>query len=350
MTADTVGGGLSVLGWDEEWERAMPAGQTPARVIVTHSGAWRVRLDGGEADVRRIRPDIDAAPTTGDWVGLTEDTGGWVIETLLPRRTVLTRATSSESSHEQVLAANAETILIVIPADVDLSAGRLERFLAMAWSSGAAPVVVLSKRDTVDDLATVKADISTAAPGAVVVSISALEADGMAELRPHLAPGRTAALLGTSGAGKSTLVNALAGDEGLAVAGTRKDGAGRHTTVRRELIVLPDHGMLIDTPGLRSVGIVDDEALDLVFPEIEELAAHCRFADCRHEHEPDCAVKEAAASGAVEERRYANYRRLVREAEAAATRRDAGLRSAEKRRAKTIERTLRSMPENYRHH
>jgi ribosome biogenesis GTPase / thiamine phosphate phosphatase len=349
---DTHDSVLRDFGWDAGWSALVPEGEpSPGRVVRTDRAGWQVVMaDGAVHAVARKHADVAVTPTTGDWVTVTTDNSQYAVSGVLPRRTEIRRLGDSRASIEQVLAANIDTVLIVIPADAEPSPGRLERFLTLAWSSGASPLVVLTKCDAAENPEAVRAATEAVAVGVNVVAVSAFSPDGLSELAPYLRHGHTAALLGVSGAGKSTLVNALLGREALETSEVRGDGKGRHTTVRRELILLPQGGSLIDTPGLRTVGIVDDDALNTVFGEIEGYAEHCRFSDCAHHSEPGCAVRDAVASGEIDPRRFENYRRLLREAEAVAVRQDARLRSAAKREAKTIEKTLRSMPENYRHH
>lgn len=242
----------------------------------------------------------------GDWVALDGDA---VVE-VVPRWSALGRL--GPDGGRQVLAANIDLVLIAVPAD-RLSSSRVERELVIAWDSGARPVVVLTKLDV-------------AAPGAAealvsrlgpvdVITTSSVAGQGLEALRAYLVDPVTAAFLGPSGAGKSTLINALLGEERLAVGAVRHhDHRGRHTTTSRQLIPLPSGGSLIDMPGLRALGTdASDEAVAATFPEIDELAAGCRFADCAHETEPGCAVVAAAADGTLEAARLASYRKLIRE-------------------------------------
>jgi ribosome biogenesis GTPase / thiamine phosphate phosphatase len=253
---------------------------------------------------------------------------------VLPRRTAIVRAGSTPgASLGQVLAANVDIIYIAEPAVPELSLNRIERFLALAWESGAQPVVLVTKADLVEvDLASVAA----AAPGAEVHAVSSLTGSGLDAVRPRA--GRTAVVLGRSGAGKSTLVNALAGVDVMATSEIRgTDGKGRHTTVHRELFILPGGGMIIDTPGLRGVGLYDaDEGVAQVFTELEELAGHCRYGDCGHRTEPGCAVLAAVADGTLTERRLESWRRLQREAAYMASRTDARLRAERQKQWKQI--------------
>ena len=278
-------------------------------------------------------------PCVGDWVAI--DTGPQPeVRTVLPRRTSIVRAGVTPGvSHGQVLAANVDLVYIAEPAVPSVDLGRIERLLALAWESGAVPVVVITKADLAEvDLAA----IAAAAPGADVLLVSSVTGAGLDAVR--MASGQTAVVLGRSGAGKSTLVNALAGNEVMATQDIRAaDGRGRHTTVHRELLLLPDGGMIIDTPGLRSVGLYDAaEGLAQVFTDIEELATQCRFVDCAHDTEPGCAVSEAVTSGELPERRLASWRKLQREAAWMASRTDARLRAEQTRHWKVMSKAMRN--------
>ena len=249
---------------------------------------------------------------------------------------------SPGTSHGQVLAANVDLAVVVEGLHPEPDTGRIERFLALGWESGATPLVVLTKADLVPDAEQVRADVAAAAPGVDVLVVSAPSGAGLDTLRTYVHEGRTLALLGPSGSGKSTLTNALAGASLMATRELRADGKGRHTTAHRELVLLPGGGLVVDTPGLRSVGLIDvSESLDLVFADIEALAGSCRFADCAHDTEPGCAVREALDSGELPERRWASYRKLQREARWMAMRHDARLRAEERARWKRIHKELR---------
>lgn len=277
-----------------------------------------VRMDRGECDVvtptgpaRAICPRADSPVSglcTGDWVSLDARAH---VRAQLPRRTAITRSAASGRSEAQVLAANVDTVLICAPADGDVDLGRIERMLALVWESGAQPLVVLTKADTAEDIPL--DEVRAVAPGAPVLAVSATAGLGLDVLVAVLSG--TVALLGPSGAGKSTLANALLGAEVFATDTVRAaDKKGRHTTVHRELRPLPTGGTLIDTPGLRGVGLWDAaEGISRTFSDIEQLAADCRFADCAHDAEPGCAVRAAVESGEVPERRVRSYRKLGKE-------------------------------------
>lgn len=344
---------LESLGWDSRWVSAtqgLPEGLQPARVVAVDRGTCDVATAGGPARVTfggdvldAMAGDPVAGPCTGDWGLLRRwPDGRETLEVLLPRRTAVVRASASRTSHGQVLAANVDLVLIVTSLTVDPDLGRLERLLALGWESGAQPAVVLTKADLVHDAPDVAADVTAAAPGVPVVVVSAVTGEGLDAVAALASPGTTVALLGQSGVGKSTLVNALLGTQRQEVAEVGVVGKGRHTTVRRELVALPTGGMLIDTPGLRGVGLVDvDQGLDQVFRDIDELADQCRFADCGHVSEPGCAVLSAVESGALPIRRLESWRKLVREARWMARRTDARARLAEKARWKALHKSVR---------
>jgi ribosome biogenesis GTPase len=295
--------------------------------VVGEAGERRVSYSG--AVKRAAEADPVALPCVGDWVGIDGE-----VKDVLPRRTAIVRAGAAPgASLGQVLAANVDVVYIAEPTVPDIDLGRIERFLALAWESGAAPVVIITKADLgFVDLAEIKA----IAPGAAVCAVSSTTGEGLDAVR--LPAGQTAVILGRSGAGKSTLVNALADADVMATKAIRDaDGRGRHTTVHRELIVLPGGGMIIDTPGLRGVGLFDsDDGLSLAFAEIEELAARCQFHDCAHETEPGCAVLAAVKDGDLPQRRFDSWRKLQREVRWMASRTDARLRAEEAKKWKRI--------------
>jgi ribosome biogenesis GTPase len=255
------------------------------------------------------------------------------VAAVAPRRTAVVRAGASRSSQVQVLAANVDVVALVVALHPEPNIGRVERLLAIAWDSGAAPAVILTKADAVVDAEAVAEDVQAAAPGVPVIWCSASTGAGLDGVRALIGVGRTVALIGASGHGKSTLANALAGAELLRTRAIRDDGKGRHTSVRRELIVLPGGGVLIDTPGLRGVGLHRDAgALAAAFPDVDALSGDCRFRDCRHTTEPGCAVLAALATGRLSVRRWESWRRLNREARRAETRSSARARGEQGRR------------------
>jgi len=351
-------GRLSSLGWDSRWAEELaligdPAALLPARVIFASHGLLRVS-DGVETAAVLAgsfgKDGGDEVPVTGDWVAFSPPAGDGprVVRALLPRRTILARKAPGSrkspgiSSRSQTLAANVDTVFIVNALDGDFSPRRIERFLALAWEGGALPVVVLNKADLCPDLPAAIGSASEAAPGAEVLPLSALTGEGVEELRRFLLPGRTTAFLGSSGVGKSTLVNFLLGRERQATGEVREeDGKGRHTTASRELIPLSGGGLLLDTPGLREVGLEGGEGLAAVFPEIVELSAGCRFRDCSHSGEPGCAVEAGVAEGKVSAERVESWRRLAKESEYQLSLSDEHARRERKKKEKILSRAVK---------
>ncbi|WP_327432738.1 ribosome small subunit-dependent GTPase A [Streptomyces sp. NBC_01236] len=338
FSAFSVSSALASYGWDDAWadEFAPYAseGLIAGRVIRVDRGQCDVVTADGvmRADTAFVTPhDPLRVVCTGDWVAVEPAGNPRYVRTYLPRRTAFVRSTSSKRSEGQILAANVDYAVVAVSLAVELDLGRIERFLALAWESGAQPVVVLSKADLVPDAVTLGylvQDVETTAPGVAVLPVSSTTGEGLDVLEAVLAWG-TAVLLGQSGAGKSTLANALLGEDVMDVQATRDmDGKGRHTTTTRNLLALPGGGVLIDTPGLRGVGLWDAETgVGQVFSEIEELAAGCRFHDCAHVAEPGCAVIGAVESGALPERRLESYRKLLRENQRIVAKTDARVRA-----------------------
>jgi ribosome biogenesis GTPase / thiamine phosphate phosphatase len=323
---------LATLGWDERWgsafEEHRAAGWVPGRVAVQHRGAYDVLTEEGEARARlpgRTRREVEASadlPAVGDWVALepvAASGGAAVIRAVLPRRTKFSRLAAhdpaSDVTREQVVAANVDVVFIVAPVGEDLSRRRLERYLTLAWESGARPVVLLTKADlSPKPQAAATAAAEVAGDDVPVHVISVRTGAGLDDLGSYLAPGVTAALLGPSGVGKSTLVNALAGEDVMTTGTVRDDGAGRHTTTRRQLVILPGGGLVVDNPGMRELQLwLATDGLEEAFEDVVELEANCRFSDCRHEGEPGCAIQEALANGTLDPERWRSYRELQQE-------------------------------------
>lgn len=331
-------GRLAHYGWDAAFAEHFAAlgdpAAEPGRVIRVDRGRCDVVTDSGDTVPAHLTAEASDV-CTGDWVALTTNAGRHTVTAVLPRRTAIVRASAGGDSGGQVLAANVTTVLIATPLDTDLNLGRTERFLTLAWDSGATPVIVLTKADLADDLAAARQALAPVALGVDVIAVSVTTGEGLADLRDRLTG--TIAILGQSGAGKSTLVNALLGDTAMAVGEVRADGKGRHTTTTRELWPLPGGGCLIDTPGLRGVGLQDNfDGLRRTFADIEQLAEDCRFADCGHDTEPGCAVRAAIEDGRLSERRLASFRKLLREAEWMAARTDPLLRAERRRHWKAL--------------
>jgi ribosome biogenesis GTPase len=338
LTSTSVFSALAPYGWDEAWADAFapyePEGLLPGRVVRVDRGQCDIVTADGvlRADTAFVTPhDPLRVLCTGDWAVVEPAGTPRYVRTYLPRRTAFVRSTSSKRSEGQILAANVDHAIVAVSLAVELDLGRIERFLALAWESGAQPVVVLTKADLVPDATTLSylvQDVETAAPGVPVLTVSALDGDGL-DVLVAVVSGGTSVLLGQSGAGKSTLANALVGEDVMMVHTTRDvDGKGRHTTTTRNLLALPGGGVLIDTPGLRGVGLWDaGTGVGQVFSEIEALAERCRFHDCAHESEPGCAVLVAIDSGELPERRLESYRKLMRENQRIVAKTDARLRA-----------------------
>ncbi|MER6478723.1 ribosome small subunit-dependent GTPase A [Streptomyces filamentosus] len=338
-STSTSSSSLEAHGWDAGWAESFAPyaaqGLLPGRVVRVDRGQCDVATAHGvvRADTAFVTPhDPLRVVCTGDWAAVDPEGASdpRYVRACLPRRTAFARSTSSKRSEGQVLAANVDHAVITVSLAVELDLGRIERFLSLAWESGAQPTVVLSKADLVPDpvvLSHLVEDVQGTAPGVEVVPISSATGEGVDTLRA-IVSGGTTVLLGVSGAGKSTLANALVGEDVMTVQAARDvDGKGRHTTTTRNLFVLPGGGVLIDTPGLRGVGLWDAESgVGQTFAEIEELAAECRFHDCSHQAEPGCAVAAALEEGTLSVRRLESYHKLLRENQRLVAKTDARLR------------------------
>jgi len=283
-------------------------------------------------------------PAVGDWVCLQGGSDGAraSIVAVLPRRSAFSRHQAGKVTAEQVVAANVDVVFLVSALSGNLSPRWLERYLTMAWESGATPVVVLTKADLVDTVDEQLLEAARVAPGVDVHAVSVVTGQGLDQLAGHLAQGRTAALLGSSGVGKSTLVNHFLGREALATAAVRADGKGRHTTSHRELFRLPGGGMVVDTPGMRELQLWSaDEGSRDAFDDVDTLAAGCRFSDCRHDAEPGCAVRRAVEDGELPADRLAGWHKLRRELRALELRHDQRARSEERRRWRVVNKAMR---------
>ena len=345
---------LVALGWDAAWAAEFAAHPyddvEPARVAAVDRGAVDLltadgscRATFGGALLADLANDPMRGPCSGDWAVLRSWPDDRVtVEALLPRRTAFVRASASGESSAQVLAANVDLVLVAVSLAVEPNLGRVERMVAQAWESGAQPVVVLTKSDLVSDADLIASDVALSAPGVDVLVVSSVTGAGLDALLALARPGRTLALLGQSGVGKSTLVNALVGADVVSVAPIGARGKGRHTTVRRELLAMPGGALLLDTPGLRGIGVVDlEEGLQRAFPEIEALADQCHFGDCSHASEPGCAVLAAAETGEISPRRLESWRKLGREALWMASRSDARLRAEQRKKYIALSKSVR---------
>lgn len=317
---------LATLGWDDRlsslYEPYAGDDVVPGRVSIQHRGAYDVLTELGELRCELPRRLVHEAATTadlpavGDWVVVAprpaERAG--TITHVLPRRTKFSRKTAWQAAEEQVLAANVDVAFLVTSLNEDINLRRLERYLTLAWESGAQPVIVLTKSDLHPAPEAAVAEVGSIAYGVPVHAISSVTGEGLESIRAHLGPGRTAVLLGSSGVGKSTLVNTLAGEELLATQEIRGDGKGRHTTTRRELVELPGGGLVIDTPGIRELQLwIADDGIDETFEDVTELFSRCRFSDCAHDREPGCAVRAAIADGTLAGERWESYVKLLGE-------------------------------------
>jgi ribosome biogenesis GTPase len=309
-----------------------------------------VLTDEGE---RRVHPSAvlyDGAglsgPAVGDWVALR----GELAVAVLPRTSAFVRSVAGRTSAAQVVAANLDTVLVVDSLSGEARLRRVERYLAVAWSSGATPVVVLTKADLCADVAAVVEQVRDDALGVEVLAVSSLTGEGLDAVRALLPPGRTGAMVGPSGVGKSSLVNALSGDTIADTGEIREsDGRGRHTTTARELHLLPGGGLLVDTPGMRELGLYDDsEGVDTAYADVAQRAADCRFRDCQHRTEPGCAVAAAIDDGSLDPARYRAWRKLQAEAHRQLLRVDARARAAEKARLRSFHRAIREQPNRLR--
>ena len=324
---------------------------TPGRVIVQRRGQYDVICDAGElvAEIsgRLAHEAVEGGfPVVGDWVAMSIPTGDGAatIHAVLPRRTSFLRKAAGVGQVAQVVAANVDVALLVAALNADFNPRRLERYLATAWQSGAAPVVVLTKADLCDDVEAAVAATQAVAIGVPVLAISATTGFGLEALRAHVRPGQTAALVGSSGAGKSTLVNALAGESRMAVGDIREaDARGRHTTTHRELVLLPDGALILDTPGMRELALMDaDEGVSATFEDIEALAETCKFRDCHHGNEPGCAIQAALADGSLDPDRWRSYGKLQKEAAFFDRKEDRAARNAERQKWVAISKAQRA--------
>jgi len=313
----------------------------PARIAAEHRGAYEAWSCAGANPARlagRLRRELEgqALPGVGDWVvlaGAPRPDELAVIERVLERRTQFTRGAAGRAARVQVVAANVDLVFVVCGLDEDFNVRRLERYLARVGASGAEPAVILNKADLCGDVAGRAAEVERRLGGVPVLVTSALGRAGLEAVRARVHAGVTVALVGSSGAGKSTLVNALLGEERLPTGPVRaSDGRGRHVTTHRQLVLLPAGGLLLDTPGMRELELVDEDGLDVAFADLTALPARCRYRDCRHEAEPGCAVRAAVESGALDPEQVEHHQQLAREARAFELRHDHRKRRQEARR------------------
>ena len=361
--------GLPALGWDERLATLFAteaAGLVPGRILGEERGQYVVATAAGEGPATpsgRLRHDTVLDPTAawpavGDWVALDPLADGVngagpnagssagadehrLIQRVITRWTaVIRRSPGDRRMPSQVLAANVDVVFVVTSVNAEFNVRRLERYLTVAWESGAVPIVLLSKADLADDIEAYRLTAEATAPGVELIPVSIVSGEGVEAVRAHLGLGRTVVFTGSSGVGKSSIVNALAGEDLLDTGGIRLDDArGRHTTTRRQLVRLAG-ALLIDTPGLRELGVLDGEGLSTAFDDIERTAADCRFGDCQHRSEPGCAVRAALAAGTLSRDRLDAYEKLQREAQRATLATDALARRAERRKWTAIHRSV----------
>jgi ribosome biogenesis GTPase / thiamine phosphate phosphatase len=333
---------LDALGWNAElasaFEQLEDDNLFPARIAAQHRGEFVLFAEDGDVRARaagRLFYNHEVGgqlPAVGDWVAVTPPA---TIASILPRRSAFIRKNAGQDSTEQVLATNVDAAFLLAGLDDDFSLRRLERYITIAWESGAQPIVVLTKADLASDVGEAVLSVESVAIGVPVHPISNVTGEGLAALDAYVQPGRTVVLLGSSGVGKSTLLNRLAGEDVMLTREVAADGTGRHTTTHRELVQLPGGGMVIDTPGLRELQFWEGD-LSAAFEDLEALALECKFRNCAHVQEPGCAVQAAVDNGTLELDRLRSWRKLQRELEAVAARTDMRLRIARKKRWKQM--------------
>jgi ribosome biogenesis GTPase / thiamine phosphate phosphatase len=341
---------LKTLGWnsffEKEFEPFKNAGYGIGRVALEHKGGYRLYTESGEIPAEitgRVRFEALGRadfPAVGDWVVITLQPGEGKasIHAILPRKSKFSRKIAGSVTDEQIVASNIDTVFLIQSLDKNYNLRRLERYLVLAIESGAAPVIILSKADLSDSVEERQLEVEAIAPGIPVHSISTKMNEGLEQLNAYLGAGRTIAFLGMSGVGKSTLINRLVGRDVQKVQEVREhDDRGRHTTRHRELVILPTGGLLVDTPGMRELQLWDaGEGLSDSFTDVETLAAGCRFSNCTHKQEPDCAVRDAVESGSLDIKRFENYLKMGKELEYLESRQDTKTQLKRKERTRKI--------------
>ncbi|MEX0272535.1 ribosome small subunit-dependent GTPase A [Leptolyngbyaceae cyanobacterium UHCC 1019] len=349
---------LEQLGWSDRYAHSLKpyCEQTFAvgRVAVEYRQTYLLYTEQGEqlaevsGKLRHQTTDLQDFPAVGDWVVIQSRPTDHraTIHAILPRMSKFSRKVAGSKTEEQVIAANVDTVFLVSGLDGDLNLRRIERYLILAWESGANPVIVLNKADLCLQVAQQVAAVEAIAIGVPVIALSAAQQQGMDALQPYLQSGQTIALLGSSGVGKSTIANQLNGEPIQTVQAVRQgDDRGKHTTTHRQLILLPSGALMIDTPGMRELQVWSGtEGLPETFPEIETLAQQCHFRDCQHQQEPGCAVQQALVDGHLDQGRFLNYQKLQRELHYLTRKQDQRAALAEKERWKKIHKSLRNHP------
>ncbi|MEN3327931.1 MAG: ribosome biosis GTPase / thiamine phosphate phosphatase [Acidobacteriota bacterium] len=343
---------LTTFGWSEFFEISFKSyadmGYTCGRVTLEHRNLFRVYAQNGEvlAEISgRLRHEATSRrdlPAVGDWVVIRArpEAGPVMIHAVLPRRTSFARKTAGSRTEEQIVGANVDTVFLFTSLNQDFSLRRIERYLIIAWDSGANPVIILSKSDLCDRIADSINEIQSVARGVPIHAISSVTGNGLQDISQYFKRGQTVVFLGSSGVGKSTLINRMAGVDHLKVQTVREhDDRGRYTTTHRELVLLPAGGLVLDTPGMRELQLWEgDESLQLVFDDIEALAERCYFSDCQHQDEPRCVVREALVAGTIDAGRYESYEKLQKELKYQARRKDKLSEIVEKKKWKKLSR------------
>jgi len=350
------------LGWNENFAKAFEVHRAahfhPARVVVEHRGGYILLAESGELTGEtsgKLRHSIETPadlPAVGDWVAvqISPHSNQAIIHAVLPRHTAFSRQTAGKRSDEQVLAANIDVVFVVVSLGRAPNLRSIERYLAIAWESGAQPVVVLTKSDLCAHTESYLASVTAAAGKAPVLAVCSLTGQGMEDLKAFLPPAYTAAVLGPSGVGKSTLINRWCGKIAEVTQSVREsDQKGRHTTTQRHLVLLPDGGLIIDTPGLRELQLWEGGVgIESAFDDIEEIALQCRFSNCQHDQEPGCAVRSALENGQLEEGRFESHQKLKRELKHFQNKYDKSAQAEEKQRMRASTRFLRNVSKKRR--